>query len=1195
MTGSNGSGPTHYFNGHTAALQSWTVAGHLGAGVGTVVPGGGGPSSRLTDNEFAALTDVLVNEISTRFDPGRRGQDRRRDVRAECGWPSAMPDALEFLRLYQQDAMAGVVVDRVCDETFKAPGEVWDGEDDEGDGKTPFMAAVDAVGGRVKVREGETYYEEEEYNPLWTLLCDWDKASRVGRFGLLLIGLADGLPLSQPAAGVIEEGSAPEGFAYDYLPEEMRSVATDPDDFESIRHGIYGRQGPDGGSGGDGPKVPKYRGTKVKFKRKKVTNADGVEREEPVVVTDKQAVWNKGDKDRAPVPYRLRVDRAVLNAAYAAVNTEGTGGNCGIGAGGFQPGNTCASGGSGSAGRLVPGSREHEAALAAIPLKADKVKTGQGINEETTHTLTVRGEHVGTIKESKRALHVTEGGGHEKVVTLTFGKSEPGKVPDRKRFKSLADAKRAMKMRLLEFPAHNALPDEDDAPDPSGDTTTDPADEPEDAETPKSVERLLYCRVFTEASVTAVRWERNKYSPRYGQPTHYHVDFGDPLRNAQHVGPSDAQEVHWTRVLVLPSDARLAHSKHEGVPACWPVWPELSNLQKITGAGGEGYWRTGIPMIAYKTPPQAAGMPGSSVRLNLTNLRAEHERMMNSLDRSGVFRELQPEILSPSIVDPTPFVASNHERIAAALNMPVRKLLGSERGELASSEDEGDWNDEVRRRQGRRTVPDQLVPFLNRLILLGVLPEPEGGKFKCGWPAVDALSKLEQTQVFLSDMQAWAVWVEKNVGSVMDAETVAARYMGMTASEAQAMLDAAAEENAERVLEQQDMEVEAQKRMVDEGLAPDPAMEEDAKALDIAGKMRPTPDATAKIKPGKAPVKGKPAKAPTRNELAAGDYVDDAGVPLTNKSTAKGGGRKPLTGGQWVTLDNGVKVYLKSGRVVAGPRPVVEMMNKPGAGPKKDEPKKSDAPSPAKSDAPATAPPADKPKLPAGVHRMTKAGGRDVGVDEHGKIIHGPEDLIGKRLNTQPKWTPEQTAKAREEARNRTPADLDRLEKSLKDGRRMEDQHTTRDDLIEGMEDYSSSVVFRDVNEALRDGTPIHQVPPPSMQHLQRMATQRLKEPTVTYRGISSSVFNAHYKKLKTGDEVEARGFVSTSIDKSRADGFTDKKRIMMEIVAKRGIYMSDHSEYANERELVQPHGTKYKMVWVVKRDGQTLVQMEEV
>lgn len=666
-------------NGHGALLngshQTWLVAGHLSAGAAAMHAGTANGDGGMSENTLQFLAELLRNDTSLgRLDPYRQGVDRRRDVRAECGFPRSMPDALEFLRLYQQDSMAGVVVDRYPDETFKAPGEVWDTEE-EGGPDSPFAAAVDALGGRVGPREGESYYKEPEYSPLWRVLCDWDKASRVGRFGLLLVGLADGRPLSQPAAGVEEVGSAPEGYAYDYLPDEYKSYPGD---------GWTPTDGADLGPGPDAyPPRPKYRGMKVKVRTTR--NAETGE-SEPVLVTNKRVQRVKRNGAR----YGLTVNRAAQEEAYG---------------------------------------------------------------------------------------------------------------------------------RVLTANVYGTPPTADDETEPTG-ATSDPAAEDPPTEAPKSVERLTYLRAFTEASVTAVRWERNRYSPRYGRPTHYFIDFGDPLNASRHAGPRDAAEVHWTRVLPLASDGRLGAGPLEGVPACWPVWPELYNLQKIGGAGGEGYWSSGVPMTAFKTPPAIAGMP--NVRYNESRVRTEYEKMRESLTRMGIFRELQPELLSAPVQDPTPFVSDNLDRIAASLNMPKRKLLGSERGELSSTEDEGDWNDAVRGRRLRRTVPDQLVPLLDRLVLLGVLPEPEGGRYKCGWPADDALGAQEQSAVFASDMTALGTYVEKGIDAVMDPTTMATRYLDMTPAEAQAMLDAATQANADRISTEQDQQMQGQKAQIDAGLAPDP-------------------------------------------------------------------------------------------------------------------------------------------------------------------------------------------------------------------------------------------------------------------------------------------------------------------------------------------------------------------------------------
>ncbi len=698
MTASNGT------------LQTWTVAGHLGSGLGhaTAPPAQNGV---LSATEQAFLHNLLTENLtSLRLDPLRRGTDPRRDVRAECGFPRSMPDALDFLRLYRQDAVAGVVVDRWPDECFKAPGEVWDKEDEGGDGPdTPFVAAVNALGGRMSVKEGESYYKEPEYSPLWRTLCDWDKASRVGRFGLLMIGLDDGLPLNFPAAGVEEEGSAPEGYAYDYLPDEYKSYPGDTNKYGTGP--LFDRTRPSrNGAGVNGDTVddhgyptnehgddnydpnppPRYRGWKVRFK----LNKDGGTTPTYNARGTKQTAREKARVLRVKengAPYRLTVNREAQDAAYAHLTTN----------------------------------------VYGTPPTAD----------------------------SKDAPTV---------------------------------------------------------PPATSDTT-----DPPPTEAPKSVERLLYCKVFTEASVTAVRWERNRNSPRYGKPTHYFIDFGDPLNDGKHVGPRDTAEVHWTRVLVLPSDARLAHSEHEGVPACWPVWPEIYNLQKVSGAGAEGFYTTGIPMLALTTPPAISGMP--NVRFNVGTIRAELEKMRNSTDKSGVFRELQPQLLSPSMTDPTPYEESNYKKIAAALNMPIRKLLGSERGDLASSQDEGDHNDATRGRRLRRTIPDQLVPLVDRLILLGVLPEPEGKAFKCGWPDDDALSAQERTAVFLSDMTALGTYVEKGIDAVMDPETMSVKYLDQTPAEARQMLDAATQANADRVSTEQDQEMQGQKAKIDAGLAPDPA------------------------------------------------------------------------------------------------------------------------------------------------------------------------------------------------------------------------------------------------------------------------------------------------------------------------------------------------------------------------------------
>ena len=72
--------------------------------------------------------------------------------------------------------------------------------------------------------------------------------------------------------------------------------------------------------------------------------------------------------------------------------------------------------------------------------------------------------------------------------------------------------------------------------------------------------------------------------------------------------------------------------------------------------------------------------------------------------------------------------------ISATTRIPVRILTGSERGQLASSQDDENWADVISARQEQHVGPALLMPVINRLIWLGVLPEPTNTAVSIRWP-----------------------------------------------------------------------------------------------------------------------------------------------------------------------------------------------------------------------------------------------------------------------------------------------------------------------------------------------------------------------------------------------------------------------------------------------------------------------------
>jgi hypothetical protein len=242
--------------------------------------------------------------------------------------------------------------------------------------------------------------------------------------------------------------------------------------------------------------------------------------------------------------------------------------------------------------------------------------------------------------------------------------------------------------------------------------------------TPETGKKILYLRVFPESLAQITQWETNLDSPRYGQPVVYQMTFSDPRTVTSSIGPPNAvRNVHWTRCVHVPSDGAPTSNEVLGRPRQAQVLHNLLNLQKMYGANGEGYWKQAFGTLVLKT--QAAA--GVNPRINRPQLRNMVEALQMGLQRELLLQGMDAEQLAPELSDITPHKDAQLEAICIKLGVPVRVFKGSERGELASSQDDASWNDRLRNRQRSFVTPRIIVPFVDRLILCGVLPKPVGG------------------------------------------------------------------------------------------------------------------------------------------------------------------------------------------------------------------------------------------------------------------------------------------------------------------------------------------------------------------------------------------------------------------------------------------------------------------------------------
>lgn len=425
--------------------------------------------------------------------------------------------------------------------------------------------------------------------------------------------------------------------------------------------------------------------------------------------------------------------------------------------------------------------------------------------------------------------------------------------------------------------------------------------------------RLTFVQPLPQVQADVIEFEANPRSPRYGLPTRYNVTYTDP-RDAPDTSAgfdTGTREVHWTRVVHgVDHWHRASGNRVFGVERVRPVLPLVLAAQKPVHAGAEGYWQSCFNMLMFETYPELGGDPD----VNVDRLKGMFEEMMNGMQRWGLSSGGKVNSIAPSVVDPTPFVDVLVNSICILIDMPRRTFEGSEEGVKAGEQDSAHLDERTKSRNHLHGTSGICAPLIDRLVLLGCLPKPK--QYYVDWPTGEKQADEGKANVFSTTVTALGTYIEKQVDSVIAPHDMLTHLGGFDPDEAEAIL-----ENAKRHTEEKrELEAEDQKKAIDEGLVPDPremakatVEVEKAKAVGLKkgppGPPAPAGGAVGGKKPGFPP-------KPSLNRDSDDDRTDyedyDTGETL-NAS------RSTLTGGKWVTI-SGSHVYIKGGRVAAGPK-----------------------------------------------------------------------------------------------------------------------------------------------------------------------------------------------------------------------------------------------------------------------------------
>lgn len=227
----------------------------------------------------------------------------------------------------------------------------------------------------------------------------------------------------------------------------------------------------------------------------------------------------------------------------------------------------------------------------------------------------------------------------------------------------------------------------------------------------------------------------------YNKPVRYKIDFS-PIDEAE----SDERWVHHSRILHIPSGPR-DESEIKADPRLQSILNRLYDLEKVVGASAEMFWSGADRKFFFNIDSEnAQDIPDNE----LDRLEDEAEQLVHEMRQHMKAFNMDLDVIGGDDPDPTGVIDSILKFISGAKGIPIRKLIGSERGELASSQDEANWFGQIEYRRNTFAEPVILRPFVQMMIRLGALPEPNGGRFEVEWPNLFELNEVEETQVQLN-------------------------------------------------------------------------------------------------------------------------------------------------------------------------------------------------------------------------------------------------------------------------------------------------------------------------------------------------------------------------------------------------------------------------------------------------------------
>jgi hypothetical protein len=289
---------------------------------------------------------------------------------------------------------------------------------------------------------------------------------------------------------------------------------------------------------------------------------------------------------------------------------------------------------------------------------------------------------------------------------------------------------------------------------------------------------LTYVRPYSEEWATIEAWNTDETSPRYLKPDLYRLDIG--RGNADLVATRTARDarptlVHWSRLVHVTENS--FDGGITGTPRLRSLWNALEDLVLLYGSSTLMFYRGGIGRYVAALRDGAQPPTGQEKEV----LQQHFDEFIADLRQMLRVQGMDVRLLEASIASPKDQIEAHLALIASGAGIPQRILYGSERGELASSQDQTDWETTITSRQHNIMAPLFVHATLDRLIASGILPPPQGGEYDVLWPPSRSTNPIRQAEIAERMGRALAAYIAGQGELVVPVGEFRERYLGLEA------------------------------------------------------------------------------------------------------------------------------------------------------------------------------------------------------------------------------------------------------------------------------------------------------------------------------------------------------------------------------------------------------------------------------